>query len=84
MRSFHRLDEVGFFEEVAKKTREPACQVRPSDIDSIREEVALIKDAELQIIAKINSISASNTHCHEKSAEAIKSIRDTLVNVINR
>jgi hypothetical protein len=95
MNSFHRLDEVGFFDEVTRKTiqndpklsSQHKCQVTNSEMDALRDELALLKDAELQIIAKINAISAANTHCHERSSEAIKSIRDALVNnnqLINR
>ena len=73
MKSFHRLDEVGFFDEVTRKTiqNDPKllnhkCEVPQSEMESLKEELALIKDAELQIIAKINAISTANTQCHER------------------
>ena len=97
MKSFHRLDEIGFFDQVVSKSLQKQkvslpplpvhrCEVSIDDIDNLKEELAIVKDAEIQIIAKINAIAAANTDCHEKSAEAIKSIRDILNNhqVINR
>jgi hypothetical protein len=98
MKSFHRLDEVGFFDQVVSKAlqkqQKPAppplpihrCEVSLDDIDNLKEELSIVKDAEIQIIAKLNSIAAANTDCHERSAEAMKSIRDVLNNhqLINR
>ena len=97
MKSFHRLDEIGFFDQVVSKSLEKQkipppplpvhrCEVSLDDIDNLKEELAIVKDAEIQIIAKINAIAAANTDCHEKSSEAIKSIRDILNNhqLINR
>ena len=90
MKSFHRLDENGFFDQVVLKALQKQklsqslpihrCEVSLDDLDNLKEELALVKDAEIQIIAKINAISSANTDCHEKSAEAIKSIRDVLTN----
>ena len=95
MKSFHRLDEIGFFDQVVSKSLQKQklpplpvhrCEVSLDDIDNLKEELAIVKDAEIQIIAKINAIAAANSDCHEKSAEAIKSIRDILNNhqLINR
>ena len=59
-------------------------EFKDDQISAIQEELTMIREAEIQIIEKINAISTVNAQCHQTSAIAIKSIRDVLINQSNR